>query len=57
METHRITVAVRKRNDLDTPSSLDEAISIVRSLLEQGSMIEVLAVEPEGKQNKSAQWG
>jgi hypothetical protein len=57
METYRITVAVRKRTDLDTPSSLDEAIGIVRSLLEQGVMLDVLAVEPEGKQNKSAQWG
>ena len=57
METYRITVAVRKRTDLDTPSTLDDAIAIVRSLLEQGAMIDVLAVEPEGKQNKSIQWG
>lgn len=57
METYRITVAVRKRSDMDAPSTLEEAISMVHSLLYQGSMIEVLAVEPESKQTKEVKWG
>ena len=57
METYRITVAVRKRYDLDVPSSIDEALSIVRSLLLQGSVLDVLAVEPEAKQTKEVKWG
>jgi len=57
METYRITVAVRKRNDLDAPANIDEALSMVRSLLTQGSMLEVLAVEPNDKQTKEVKWG
>ena len=57
MSSYRITIEVRKRSDLDVPSSIDEAISIVRSLLEQGAILEVTSVEPDGKQNKSLQWG
>lgn len=56
-ETYRITVAVRKRSDLDVPSSLDEAMTMVRSLLEQGSFLTVLAVEPEAKQTKDLRFG
>ena len=57
METYRITVAVRKRNDLDSPASLDEALPIVRQLLTQGLFLEVLTVEPEEKQTKEVKWG
>ena len=57
METYRITVAVRKRTDLDAPSNIDEALSMVHSLLTQGSMLDVLAVEPEHKQTKEVKWG
>ncbi len=57
MTTYRLTVEVSQRTDLDVPSSIDEAISMVTSLLNQGAMIEVISVEPEGKQNKSVQWG
>lgn len=57
METYRITVAVRQRSDLDVPSSIDEAVSMVYNLLNQGSMLEVLAVEPEAKQTKEVKWG
>lgn len=57
METYRITVAVRKRNDLDSPASLDEALSMVRQLLTQGLFLEVLTVEPEEKQTKEVKWG
>lgn len=56
-EVYRITVAVRKRDDLDVPSSLDEALSMVNSLLAQGSMLTVLAVEPEAKQTKDLRFG
>jgi hypothetical protein len=52
-----MTIEVSKRSDLDVPSSIDEAISMVKSLLEQGAMLEVSSIEPEGKQNKSLQWG
>jgi hypothetical protein len=57
METYRITVAVRKRSDLDAPANIDEALSMVRSLLAQGSMLDVLAVEPQDKQTKEIKWG
>jgi exosome complex RNA-binding protein Csl4 len=57
MDTHNITIKVRRRSDLDVPSSLDEAITMVTRLLQQGEMLEVVSVEPEGKQNKSLQWG
>jgi hypothetical protein len=57
METFRITVAVRKRSDLDAPANIDEAISMVRSLLNQGSMLDVLAVEPQEKETKEIKWG
>lgn len=57
METYTITVKVAKRYDLDAPASIDEALSMVRSLLLQGSMLDVLAVEPEAKQTKEVKWG
>ena len=57
METYRITVAVRKRNDLDSPASLDEALAMVRQLLTQGLFLDVLTVEPEAKQTKEVKWG
>jgi hypothetical protein len=57
MDTYNITITVRRRSDLDVPSSLDEAITMVTRLLQQGEMLEVVSVEPEGKQNKSLQWG
>lgn len=57
METYRITVTVRQRSDLDVPSSIDEAVSMVYNLLNQGSMLEVLSVEPEEKQTKEVRWG
>jgi len=57
MDTYRITVAVRKRSDLDAPMNIDEAISMVHSLLNQGSMLDVVAVEPQEKQTKEIKWG
>jgi hypothetical protein len=57
MNTYRITVVVRKRDDIDAPSSIDEAVSMVRQLLEQGSFLEVLAVEPEERPTNTVQWG
>lgn len=57
MDTYRITVAVRKRSDLDSPSSLDEALSMVKQLLMQGQFLEVLAVDPTEKQTKEIKWG
>lgn len=57
MNTYRITVVVRKRDDIDAPSSIDEAVSMVHQLLEQGSFIEVLAVEPEERPTNIVQWG
>jgi hypothetical protein len=57
MDTYRITVAVRKRSDLDAPMNIDEALSMVHSLLTQGSMLDVLAVEPQDKQTKEIKWG
>jgi hypothetical protein len=57
MNTYRITVVVRKRDDIDAPSSIDEAVSMVHQLLEQGSFLEVLAVEPEERPTNTVQWG
>lgn len=57
MNTYRLTVVVRKRDDLDVPSSVDEAVSMVHQLLEQGSFLEVLTVEPEEKPTNIIQWG
>lgn len=57
MDTYRITVAVRKRSDLEAPASLDEALAIVRNLLEQGSFLTVLAVEPEATKSGQVKWG
>lgn len=56
-DTFRITVAVRRRSDLESPSSIDEALAMVRNLLEQGSFLTVLAVEPEAKETKEVKWG
>ena len=57
MNTYRITIAVRQRSDLDMPSSVDEALSLVRNLLSQGDMLEVLSVEPQDKETKEIKWG
>jgi hypothetical protein len=57
MNTYRITVTVGQRSDLDIPSSVDEALSLVRNLLSQGDMLEVLSVEPQDKQTKEIKWG
>lgn len=57
METYRITVAVRKRNDIDSPNNIDEALAMVRERLTNGLLLEVLAVEPEAKQTKEVKWG
>jgi hypothetical protein len=57
MNTYRITVVVRKRDDIDAPSSIGEAVSMVHQLLEQGSFLEVLAVEPEERPTNTVQWG
>jgi hypothetical protein len=57
MNTYQITVTVRQRSDLDIPSSVDEALSLVRNLLSQGDMLEVLLVEPQDKQTKEIKWG
>jgi hypothetical protein len=57
MNTYRITITVGQRSDLDVPSSIDEALSMVRNLLSQGSMLEVLSVEPQEKETKEIKWG
>ena len=57
MNTYKITVTVGQRSDLDIPSSVDEALSLVRNLLSQGDMLEVLSVEPQDKQTKEIKWG
>jgi hypothetical protein len=57
MNTYQITVTVGQRSDLDIPSSVDEALSLVRNLLSQGDMLEVLSVEPQDKQTKEIKWG
>jgi hypothetical protein len=58
MNTYRLTVVVRKRDDIeDALPSVDEAVSMVHQLLEQGSFLEVLAVEPEEKPTNTVQWG
>lgn len=56
-ETYRLTVAVRKRNDLDTPRDIDEAVEIVRRLLNEGSFVEVVSVLPERKSGGEVRWG
>ena len=57
-DTYRLTIAVRKRTDLDAPSSEQEAITLVHNLLLQGSLIDVLAVTPEAKHDdKKVKWG
>ena len=48
---------IRKRDDIDAPSSVNEAVSMVHQLLEQGSFLEVLAVEPEERPTNTVQWG
>jgi hypothetical protein len=57
MNTYKITVTVGQRSDLDIPSSVDEALSLVRNLLSQGAMLEVLSVEPQDKETKEIKWG
>lgn len=50
-DTYRLVVTVRKRTDLDVPSSLDDAVSMVGNLLAQGSFLDVLAVEADAPTN------
>ncbi len=57
MNTYRITVVVRKRDDIDSPLNIDEAVSMVHQLLGQGCFLEVLAVEPEERPKNTVQWG
>jgi hypothetical protein len=57
MDTYRITVSVRKRNDLEAPNNIDEALVMVRQLLTRGSMIDLIDIEPEDKQTKEVKWG
>ena len=45
--TYRLTIAIRKRNDLERPTSEAEAIMLVHDLLSNGSFIDVLSVTPE----------
>jgi hypothetical protein len=57
-ETYRLTVAVRKRKDLESPTTIDEAVTLVHTLLTQGSFIEVVSVLPEQKSNgNEVKWG
>jgi hypothetical protein len=39
-----MSVVVRRRSDLEHPTTSTEAVTIVRGLLEQGSFLEVLNV-------------
>lgn len=57
METYRITVAVRRRTDLESPKNIDEALIMVRQLLSQGYMLDVIDVEPQDKETKEVKWG
>lgn len=41
-----LTVKIQKRTDLEQPTSMEEAISIVTGLLSNGSFLEVVSVEP-----------
>jgi len=41
-----LTVKIRKRTDLEEPTSMEEAVSMVAELLSNGSFVEVLSVEP-----------
>ena len=53
-----MTIAIRKRTDLDTPTSEAEAIMLVHDLLSHGAMVEVLSVTPEKKDTQGeTTWG
>lgn len=57
-ETYRLTVAVRKRKDLENPVTIDEAVAIVHNLLSQGSFIDVISVLPEQEsKGNEVKWG
>lgn len=57
-ETFRLTVAVRKHKDLDTPTTVDEAVAIVYNLLTQGALIDVVSVLPEQQsKGNEVKWG
>lgn len=57
-ETFRLTVAVRKRKDLETPTTIDEAVAVVHNLLTQGAFIDVVSVLPEQTNNgNEVRWG
>jgi hypothetical protein len=43
---YALTVKIRKRTDLEQPTSIEEAVSMVAGLLSNGSFLEVLSVEP-----------
>ncbi len=56
--TYRLTIAIRKRNDLERPTSEAEAIMLVHDLLSNGSFVDVLSVTPEvGGKKDDTQWG
>ncbi len=57
-DTYRLTVVVRKRKDLDEPSSIDEAVKAVHGLLTQGSFLDVVSVLPEQvNKGNEVKWG
>ena len=45
-DSYTLTVKIRKRTDLEEPTSMEEAVSMVAGLLSNGSFLEVLSVEP-----------
>jgi hypothetical protein len=46
-EAYTIKVTVRKRNDLEQPTNMQEAIYMVSSLLDRGKFLEIVDVVPE----------
>ena len=45
-DSYTLTVKIRKRTDLEEPTSMEEAVSMVAGLLSNGSFLEVLSIEP-----------
>lgn len=57
-DTFRLTVAVRRRSEINYPSSEEDAIAVVQDLLSQGLFFEVLSVAPEqAGPDKHVRWG
>ena len=42
---YTLTIKVRKRDDLEQPANIEEAVSIVYQLLLEGSFLEVVSVK------------